>query len=317
MVISAAIVVLAALFGKRGSGGSTPVYAVPGGRMPLTGRPPTIRLPEGVREAIEEAMDRKGRNMPTVYLAASTSNKESVMSRANDRETICKEMESFLSREELDRLNDKELAILRKNVDFGEKINGRFCRSQYYPLPRDLSFPSEKPLFQKWASGRQNLVEIGVFEGTSSLSFRTVMSDDGKLHLIDPYVKIPDSKLTARPWMARLSLLRSNNGSVHWYRDYSYNIVRGWIKPIDFLFIDGDHAENATRSDWLSWHPFVKVGGVVLFHDARFGKGDGTYWDGWPGPTKVVDQLFRGPNKLPTWEIVDESGSLVVVRRIN
>lgn len=226
-------------------------------------------------------------------------------------------MKSFIPKEELARLNEIELSILKRNIELGEEINGQFRRSQYYPLPRDLSFPPEKLLFKKWAGGKQNLVEIGVFEGASSLVFRRVMARDGTLHLIEPFLEVPDSKLTARPWMAKFSLLLSGNGKIKWYRDYSYNVVRNWKEPIDFLFIDGDHTESAVRSDWLSWHSFVKIGGVALFHDARFGKGDGSYWDGWPGPSKVVDELFRGHCKLPNFKIVDEVGSLVVVKRIN
>lgn len=224
-------------------------------------------------------------------------------------------MESFLSKDELNRLNKKELAVLQRNIELGEEINRRFCRSQYYPFPRDLCFPPEKPLLSKWANGRQKLVEIGIFEGASSAMFRASMSPDGVLHLIDPFVKVPDSKLTARQLMARINLLRSTRGKVKWYRDYSYNVVQNWKEEIDLLFIDGDHSEIAVRNDWLSWHKFVKVGGVVLFHDARFGRGDGSYWDGWPGPGKIVEELFRGPNKLPNWKIVDEAGSLVVVER--
>lgn len=324
-VASAALLVLAALRGGRGVGGPTPTHmvAMPNQSQLAVGQAAVPRintnLSSEAASAIEKAIkeDEMGRrNMPTIFMADSTLNKERVTSVTNDRELICKKMESFLNREELERLSDEELTILRRNVGFGEDLNNRFCRSRYYPLPRDLSFPSEKPLFQKWASGRQNLVEIGVFEGASSLYFRAAMSANGTLHLIDPYVKIPDSRLTARPWMARLSLWFSNNGRVHWYRDYSYNVVKDWTKPVDFLFIDGDHSESATRDDWLSWYSFVTAGGVALFHDARFGMGNGTSWDGWPGPTKVVDQIFRGPNKLPNWEIVDEAGSLVVVKRV-
>ena len=35
------------------------------------------------------------------------------------------------------------------------------------------------------------------------------------------------------------------------------------------LFIDGDHSEEGTRSDWDAFSPHVVVGGVVIFHDAR------------------------------------------------
>lgn len=53
-----------------------------------------------------------------------------------------------------------------------------------------------------------------------------------------------------------------------------------------------------------------------MFHDARFGRGEGGHWDGWPGPSHVVNELFRGPNKMPDWEIVDEAGTVVAVKRL-
>jgi hypothetical protein len=226
-------------------------------------------------------------------------------------------MEAFIIREELERLTDDELIILRRNIALGESLNLRFCRSQYYPFPRDLSFPPEKTLLKKWADGRRTLVEIGVFEGAASRLLRSAMASDGVLHLIDPFVEVPDSKLTARPWMARLSVLRTLNGKVRWHRDYSCRVVKNWREPLDFLLIDGDHAESAVRNDWSLWNGFARIGAVVLFHDARFGRGDGSCWDGWPGPSKVVEELFRGPHTSPHWDIVDEAGSLVVVKRIS
>ena len=220
---------------------------------------------------------------------------------------------SGISRAELTMLDERRLHCLQHNLASNKVTNHRFCRSQWYPFPRDLSFPPEKRLFRKWADGRMNLVEIGVFEAASSLIFRSVMAPTGTLHLIDPYVVVPDSGLTARPWMAHLNVLRSRNGQVVWHRDYSGNVAKGWQAPIDFLFIDGDHAYHACNHDWELWHAFVVPGGVVLFHDARLGLGPGDSWDGWPGPSFVVDELFRGTSRLPQWNIVDEAGSLIVV----
>lgn len=230
--------------------------------------------------------------------------------------TVQNPYQRFISDLEWRRLTPPQQSALGKNVALGSDLNQRFRRSAWYPLPRDLCFPVEIALLHRWASQRKQLVEIGVFEGTSSRRFRTVMAPNATLHLIDPFVVVPDSDLTARPWMARMSVRASRNGSVRWYRDYSYHVVRHWREPIDLLFIDGDHAYEACRKDWDLWHPFVVVGGVVLFHDARIGRGSATEWDGWPGPSFVVDELFRGASALTQWNIVDESGSLVVVQRM-
>ncbi|PIR20976.1 MAG: hypothetical protein COV45_03685 [Deltaproteobacteria bacterium CG11_big_fil_rev_8_21_14_0_20_47_16] len=220
------------------------------------------------------------------------------------------------SDEELATLSDAELRAVQRSVKNGLAVNSTFKRSNYFPLPRDLSFPAEKPFFIRWAADKTSIVEIGVFEGASAVIFRRAMSPNGTLHLIDPYIVVPDSGLTARPWMAKLNLMRSHNGTVKWHQDHSDNVASEWNQPIDLLFIDGDHSYRGTRSDWDKWHSHVVAGGIVMFHDARMGKPNTDEWDGWPGPTRVVDELFRGDNKLPNWDIVEETGSLVVVQRV-
>ena len=39
-------------------------------------------------------------------------------------------------------------------------------------------------------------------------------------------------------------------------------------KPVDVLFIDGDHSFEGVLSDWLLYNPLVIKGGIVAFHDA-------------------------------------------------
>ncbi len=38
-------------------------------------------------------------------------------------------------------------------------------------------------------------------------------------------------------------------------------------RPIDFLFIDGDHHYEAVKRDFELYSPFVRKGGIVGFHD--------------------------------------------------
>jgi cephalosporin hydroxylase len=38
-------------------------------------------------------------------------------------------------------------------------------------------------------------------------------------------------------------------------------------KPVDFLFIDGDHTEAGVESDYRAYAPLVRPGGLVAFHD--------------------------------------------------
>lgn len=38
-------------------------------------------------------------------------------------------------------------------------------------------------------------------------------------------------------------------------------------KPIDLLFIDGDHTYEGVKQDWEMYFPLVRPGGMVVFHD--------------------------------------------------
>ena len=157
------------------------------------------------------------------------------------------------------------------------------------------------------------VVEIGVAEGASALVLREAMSPEGTLFLIDPF------HLSRLPWMncqrraARAAVAGSNKGRVVWIEQFSFDAVRDWSRPIDFLFIDGDHAEDGVMRDWREWSLFVRRGGRVAFHDAR------VFENGWPGggdgPVRAVNQLFRH-GSAQDWKIVEEVHSLVVVERL-
>jgi len=60
-------------------------------------------------------------------------------------------------------------------------------------------------------------------------------------------------------------------------------------KPIDILWIDGDHSLQGIRDDWEYWEPFVKPGGLILLHDVQhrlFGVKD--FWEEIPYPKSIL-----------------------------
>jgi cephalosporin hydroxylase len=54
-------------------------------------------------------------------------------------------------------------------------------------------------------------------------------------------------------------------------------------RPVDFLFIDGDHSYRGVRTDFELYSPLVRKGGIIALHDivpdhrTRFGKDTGSY----------------------------------------
>ena len=65
----------------------------------------------------------------------------------------------------------------------------------------------------------------------------------------------------------------------------SVEAVNGWEKPISLLWIDGNHAYESVREDFLSWSKFVVLGGWVAFHDAADPEG---------GPYRVIQEALEG-----------------------
>jgi predicted O-methyltransferase YrrM len=64
--------------------------------------------------------------------------------------------------------------------------------------------------------------------------------------------------------------------------DFSHMVAKRFDKPIDLLFIDGDHTEVMLTVDCDYWLPKVRQDGIVIFHD---------YNSSWQGVKKVVDSL--------------------------
>jgi len=171
---------------------------------------------------------------------------------------------------------------------------------------------AEHAALRRWAADRTRLVEIGVAEGVSALALREAMSENGTLHLVDPFHQSRVPALNFMKRAARRAVNSNPRGQVVWIEKFSHDAARTWKSPIDLILIDGDHAEAAVERDWNDWSGFVRPGGVAIFHDACLFDG------GWTspeyGPVKLVNRLFRN-GSVPEWKIAEEIHSLLVVER--
>jgi predicted O-methyltransferase YrrM len=186
--------------------------------------------------------------------------------------------------------------------------------------PRTMHSAPEAALLRELARGRRRVVEIGVYEGSSAVVLCEVLDAGAELHLVDPFGQHPAAlpagwgatERASRRVVARAAR-RHEGPRVRWHVDFSANVAQRWTAgEVDLLFVDGDHSEAGVADDWQRWHGHVAPGGVVLFHDARAGRPGGR---GLPGPTAVVDRLFRGPSATPGWGIAREADRAVAVRR--
>lgn len=169
------------------------------------------------------------------------------------------------------------------------------------------------------------VVEIGSFLGKSSVAISHALADKpgAKLYCVDPFDASGDafSAPTYQSHQERVGndLFAAFQSNIHRYgkphvievmRGYSYDVVKNWTKPIDFIFIDASHDYDDVLRDFQEWSPHVKLGGIVAFHDVRL---DRRHMD-LSGPAQVVrDHVFQ----QSAWELVTQplTDSIFAVRR--
>jgi predicted O-methyltransferase YrrM len=137
------------------------------------------------------------------------------------------------------------------------------------------------------------LVEIGSFKGRSTVMLAKVASHYGlgPVVAIDPHNS--DILLDHRANPAASSFqdfLRSVDSAglsehVEIHRAYSSEVAAAWVRPIRFLWIDGDHTYAGAKHDLDSFSRHLAPFGVVAFHDAL---------NAFPGPIRVfVEDILR------------------------
>jgi len=121
-------------------------------------------------------------------------------------------------------------------------------------------------------------VEVGTFYGGSAY-FASFVADE---------VYTVDCDTSKRPLFTDERFKRDN---ITFIQKESSEAAKEWTKEIDSLFIDGDHRYNSVRVDILSWLPFLKDGGMIMFHDIQVQSPDVTL--------AVAEYLFQyHPNEV-------------------
>ncbi len=187
-----------------------------------------------------------------------------------------------------------------------------------------LLHDAEIVLLAKYAAGAEGtVVEIGAAYGGSALAMLVSLRGNTQLYSIDPFVQDSMAEFQATESGCKHSVIRAvtqlgwPERAKRWtlIPSYSFDVVRGWKRPVDVLFVDGDHTYPAVRRDAEEWLPFLKENGFILFHDSCRTKGtsEGTYDKGWPGPTRLVEELMSDPRV----EFVEAAESLSVFRKLS
>jgi len=173
-----------------------------------------------------------------------------------------------------------------------------------------LSYKEGITLFKLSRSLSENtlMVEIGCFGGLSSAYLLEGSKNNrALLYSIDPFdsdleyqVRDESNLMPAnkKPNMAevetKLKIFGLKNFEL--IQGLSFEVVKKWNKPIDLLWIDGNHDYEAVKQDYQQWEPFLKVGGIIAFHDSnKKDNSEGWSEGGWEGPTRLVKEVLHPP----------------------
>lgn len=168
----------------------------------------------------------------------------------------------------------------------------------------------ERRVLRTYAEGKNRLVEIGAFHGVNTRSFREVMSENGTIIAVDPYIRTCFG-IRGYGWARRIAHREVNKcrrGTIIWAETLGADAIDlDAIKPhlpVDFLFIDGDHSYNGLKGDWEAWSGHLEKGGIVALHDSRetSGAGSETY----------TNQVILNDDRFEIVALVD---SLTCLRR--
>jgi predicted O-methyltransferase YrrM len=141
------------------------------------------------------------------------------------------------------------------------------------------------------------VVEIGRFKGGSTLIFASAMRDGVELWSYDAHVALrpdmPGEQLDAelRAALERYSLAHK----VHMLVADS-RTADPPHRPLEVLFIDGDHSYEGAKADYERWSAFVRPGGHLLLHDAV---DSGGYGNVYPGVAQVVAEIAGDWERQP------------------
>ena len=130
--------------------------------------------------------------------------------------------------------------------------------------------PEEYQRLLKWAKGAYSILEVGSRFGFTLLDLAQGMGGRRIVAVDWPSVGDWGSPGSEEVLKENAETLRGMGFDVHLFIGDSKDpeIVQAVqeLGPYDFGFIDGDHAYQGVKADWLNYGPFCKQ---VVFHDIR------------------------------------------------
>lgn len=152
----------------------------------------------------------------------------------------------------------------------------------------------------------QTLVEVGSYAGASTcvLAAFAEVYGGGTVYAIDPFYNVEGRESYETGYEAVFDRNVAPFGPrVVKVRGLSWEVP--WERPIDLLFLDGDHSYDGLAKDLAKFLPLLQAGGVLVFHDYKE--------HGKPGVRRNVDEKIR-PN--PDYRLIEQVVAMIAFERV-
>lgn len=126
------------------------------------------------------------------------------------------------------------------------------------------------------ATRPRTIVEIGSARGKSTCTMALACRQNGrgKVYAIDPHLENPWTEVGVKG--GSFEFLQQRLRTYHLepcceiIKATSQEVAPTWTKPIDILFIDGDHSYEGVRHDFEAFRPWLTPEALVAFHDTTW-----------------------------------------------
>jgi predicted O-methyltransferase YrrM len=140
------------------------------------------------------------------------------------------------------------------------------------------------------------IVDFGTGHGKSAASL-ALACPQGVVYTFDPGLPYINAAATPEQYEQETRDFIKNAGANNVTFTRESSLERLWDKEIDVLNIDSDHTYETTKAEILRWLPFVKVGGLVFFHDYDHPR--------CPGVRQAIDEFIPSTFNMELLEVTD------------
>jgi predicted O-methyltransferase YrrM len=177
----------------------------------------------------------------------------------------------------ISRLTRRGLKIIRSLPD---RTLSAYHRRKISPFDAIYTFltPDEKSTLYRLArrTHGQTFVEIGSYLGASSCCIAHALRHrrgTARLYCVDTWMNDGQSEGRRDTFEEFGRNTEAFRHVIVALRGESTDVASTFDRPIDFMFVDGDHSLEGVKGDWDAWSPHLAAGAMVIFHDIGWSEG--------------------------------------------